>query len=317
VYRDVPYPDHGLVVELDGRAFHDSAAARDRDAERDLDARVADETTSVRLTYPQVVTDGCRTVRKIATLLERAAGPVRSYPARTVLDARPTAVSQTRIAREGVGGGCRPRVRPRYGPRVTDWGELYRAHVAALGELAPGLTEEQLATAVPATPAWTVHDVFAHLAGGAGDAVTGRMEGAPNPEWTARHVAERAQLPVTELVGELRSHQDGLAAAVADNPRPALVWDVAVHHADLHEALGLPRMAEHLWLPVAEALSPRAGALVGSVPPYELFRALFSRRSRAQMQRWGSPLSVEELDALCVFGPREDDQPVPAGSSAG
>ena len=47
------------------------------------------------------------------------------------------------------------------------------------------------------------------------------------------------------------------------------------------------------------------------VDPYELFRALFSRRSRAQMQAWGLPLSAEQLDELCIFGPREDDQPVP------
>ena len=195
---------------------------------------------------------------------------------------------------------------------MTDWGGLYREHVAALAELAPTLTEEQLATAVPATPAWTVHDVLAHLAGGASDAVTGRMDGAPSPEWTSRHVSERARLPVADLVEELRSHQDGLAAAVADNPRPALVWDIAVHHADLHEALELPRMPERLWRPIADVLAARSGALAASVPPYELFRASFSRRSRGQMQAWGTELSSDQLDEVCIFGPRDDDQPVPA-----
>ncbi len=52
--------------------------------------------------------------------------------------------------------------------------------------------------------------------------------------------------------------------------------------------------------------------LADRVPPYELFRACFSRRSRAQMQASGTGLSAEELDDLCIFGPREDDQPVPA-----
>jgi hypothetical protein len=198
---------------------------------------------------------------------------------------------------------------------MTDWGALYRQHVAALSELAPTLGPEQLATSVPGTPAWTVHDVFAHLAGVASDAVTERMDGAPSPEWTARHVNERAHLPVADLVVELQSHQDAVVESVAGNPRPALVWNVVVHHADLHEALALPRLPEHLWLPVVEALAPRAGALADTVPPYELFRALFSRRSRAQMQAWGSPLTADELDALCIFGPREDDQPVPAESS--
>jgi uncharacterized protein (TIGR03083 family) len=195
---------------------------------------------------------------------------------------------------------------------VREWAHLYREHVTALGQLAPTLTQAQLDTPVPATPAWTVQDVFAHLAGGASDATTGRMEGAPSPEWTARHVAERRHLPISELVAELRTHEDGLAQSVMDNPRPALVWDISVHHADLHEALGLPQMQEELWRPVAEALAPRAGALTGTVPSYELFRALFSRRSRRQMQGWGSPLTAEELDQLCIFGPREDDQPLPA-----
>jgi uncharacterized protein (TIGR03083 family) len=194
---------------------------------------------------------------------------------------------------------------------MTDWGALYREHVAALSALAPTLTEEQLATTVPGTPAWNVHEVLAHLAGCASDAVTGRMDGAPSAEWTSRHVSERAALPVAELVAELQSHQDGIAESVVDNPRPALVWNVAVHHADLHEALGLPRMPEPLWLPVAEALAPRVGALADAVPPYELFRGVFSRRSREQMQAWGTDLSAEELDELCIFGPREDDQPVP------
>jgi hypothetical protein len=38
VERDVTYAAYGLVVELDGRAFHGSAAARDADHARDLDA---------------------------------------------------------------------------------------------------------------------------------------------------------------------------------------------------------------------------------------------------------------------------------------
>jgi len=194
---------------------------------------------------------------------------------------------------------------------MTDWGALYRDNVEALGGLASGLTDEELATTVPGTPAWTVREVLAHLAGVASDAVTERMDGAPGPEWTSRHVNERVHLPVSELMAELRQHQDAVAASAVGNPRPALVWNMAVHHADLHEALGLPRLPEPLWLPVAEAVAPRGGALAAAVSPYELFRAVFSRRSRAQMQAWGTGLSAEELDELCIFGPREDDQPVP------
>ena len=197
---------------------------------------------------------------------------------------------------------------------MTDWRDLYRQHVAAVTALAGDLTDEQLETTVPGTPAGTVHDVLAHLAGGCSDAVTGRLDGAPGPEWTARHVAERRGLPVGDLVEELRSHQDAVGAAAAQDPRPAIVWDIAVHHADLHEALGLGPMPDPLWEPVLAAAAARKLGTAGipeEVDPYELFRALFSRRSRTQMQAWGLPLSAEQLDELCLFGPREDDQPVP------
>jgi len=203
------------------------------------------------------------------------------------------------------------RTGPGYGRGVTDWGALYVDHVDAVSGLATTLDDEQLATTVPATPVWTVHEVLAHLAGVASDMVTGRMDGAPGPAWTSRHVSERAQLPVADLLDELRSRQDAIVESVVDNPRPASVWNLAVHHADLHEALDLPPMPEHLWLPIVEALDPGPGP-TDRVPPYELFRGLFSRRSRAQMLGWGTGLSAEELDELCIFGPREDDQPVPA-----
>lgn len=68
VYRDVEYPAFGLVVELDGRMFHDSAAARDRDLDRDLDALV-DGRSSVRLGWGQVFGRPCRTAERIAVLL--------------------------------------------------------------------------------------------------------------------------------------------------------------------------------------------------------------------------------------------------------
>ena len=55
-----------------------------------------------------------------------------------------------------------------------------------------------------------------------------------------------------------------------------------------------------------------AGGDEVTVPPYELFRALFSRRSRAQVRAWAGPVPTDEqLDAIPVFGPRDDDQPQP------
>ncbi|ART68644.1 hypothetical protein BTO20_08680 [Mycobacterium dioxanotrophicus] len=68
-YRDTEYSER-LVVELDGRVFHDSATRRDADFERDLDAAV-DGRSTVRLSYRQVFDRPCHTAGKIALVLQR------------------------------------------------------------------------------------------------------------------------------------------------------------------------------------------------------------------------------------------------------
>lgn len=197
---------------------------------------------------------------------------------------------------------------------MTDWGEVYRGNVEAVAALAASLSEQELTTRVPATPEWTVREVIAHLAGGPADALGGRMEGAPGPGWTARHVAERSGRTVDELVAELRGDVDRVVATLEGSERPALVWNAAVHHADLSEALGRGVPPEPLWRPVVDALTPALGehaeALAG-VSDYEKFRMFFSRRSRSQTAAWDTGLDQEILDGFSIFGPRDDDQPVP------
>ncbi|MBV6727853.1 hypothetical protein [Nocardioides daeguensis] len=73
MFRDVVYggqrPPWRQIVELDGRLGHDSAAARDRDLERDLDAALGD-TATVRLGYGQVLDRPCSTAAKVARVLQ-------------------------------------------------------------------------------------------------------------------------------------------------------------------------------------------------------------------------------------------------------
>ncbi len=77
-YRDTEYSER-LVVELDGRVYHDSASRRDADFERDLDAAV-DGRATVRLSYGQVFDRPCQTAGKIAQLLQRHGIAVRGRP---------------------------------------------------------------------------------------------------------------------------------------------------------------------------------------------------------------------------------------------
>lgn len=82
VQRDVSYRSFGLEVELDGRAFHDTATARDTDAERDLDTFVEQGRRTVRLTYGQVFGRSCHTAARIGLLLQRGGwtGRIRRCP---------------------------------------------------------------------------------------------------------------------------------------------------------------------------------------------------------------------------------------------
>jgi hypothetical protein len=81
IYRDVTYVRHGLVVELDGRLFHDSARARDRDLDRDLDAAV-EGLAGIRLGWGQVFDRSCRTAVRVGELLRQRgwAGNIQRCP---------------------------------------------------------------------------------------------------------------------------------------------------------------------------------------------------------------------------------------------
>jgi len=132
---------------------------------------------------------------------------------------------------------------------------VYRDARGRLIKLVGALTGEQLRTPVPATSAWTVHELVAHLVGGAADTASGRLDGAPGEGWTARHVAERRQRPVCELLAEWELVGPTVELSLTGEVRgPNLAADIVCHEGDLHEALGLPRPDRNHWQPVLEAM---------------------------------------------------------------
>ena len=78
IYRDVLYLC-GVVVELDGRLFHDTTAQRDRDFDRDLDA-AAGGTRTVRLSYGQVFDRPCWTAERLDRVLRLHGWSGRAVP---------------------------------------------------------------------------------------------------------------------------------------------------------------------------------------------------------------------------------------------
>ena len=69
-YRDVDYEEFDLIVELDGRLWHEGLRQRAKDMERDLDAAV-DGRKSVRVSWAQSVDTPCTTAGKLGRLLQR------------------------------------------------------------------------------------------------------------------------------------------------------------------------------------------------------------------------------------------------------
>lgn len=205
---------------------------------------------------------------------------------------------------------------------TATWTETFVAAGEALERIGGTLTEAQRATQVPSTPLWTTLEVYAHLAGVGTSVVTGAMAGAPGPEWTAAHVADRRGRALRELVTEIRDCEPAVVEIIAQAHRPAIVWDRVVHLADIAEALGLEPLAQPLWERILTSFAERAfrelaltvragewsfggGGPLLEVDPYELFRIHFSRRSRAQVQAvFGDVLTAAEQDALQIFGPQ-------------
>ncbi|MFD4674143.1 maleylpyruvate isomerase N-terminal domain-containing protein [Lentzea sp. NPDC058450] len=197
--------------------------------------------------------------------------------------------------------------------------EIYREARQRIVGLTMGLGPDDLALTVPACPEWTVHQVVAHLSGEASDLVSGRMEGAPSEEWTARHVAEREGVPVQELLEDWNVSGN----KIAEMPRLPfqLALDAITHEADLRAALGRDRLPDAVWQPTLVWLAPRRltdvtvktdfgvlgdGPITLEVDGYELWRAFFGRRSRRQMESW-TWSDPSPIDDVPFFPVRETD----------
>lgn len=217
---------------------------------------------------------------------------------------------------------------------------IYRAARERVLAVARTLSPDQLRTRVAATPKWTVHELIAHVVGVASDATTGRMDGAISDAWTERHVAERRDREVSELLAEWESLAPAAEAQLARTTRvPNMAYDLACHEGDLRESLGLPRLERSAWEffvdrfanALGHQISPRGTLEIrdetgstwtfGAGEPktvlrldgYEIVRAVFSRRSQRQIASWDwDPAPCATLANVGVFGPREDDQPIPS-----
>ncbi len=198
-----------------------------------------------------------------------------------------------------------------------DLGAAYRAareRIATLVDGADGGHHD--ATRVPATPAWTVHDVLAHVSGVAVDAATGNMAGAPGDEWTAAQVQRGRPQPMAALLAQWAEHApviEGLLSSPKGGAVSAAVIDIHSHEADLRHALGLAALVPDEFLAwVGPSLRSRFAAQVAdaglpkvqvAADDFEWFRGALGRRTVDEVCAYGWSADPEPyLDCFFIFG---------------
>jgi uncharacterized protein (TIGR03083 family) len=169
---------------------------------------------------------------------------------------------------------------------------------------------------VPATPAWTIHDVVAHVAGVANDAKNGNMAGAPGEAWTAAQVQRASGRSVADLLTQWDDDgamMDRVLSGANGGMMAAGIFDVHTHEADLRQALGLslavpadfldwcvPQLSGGFHERVAERGLP---AVDVSATPLDWFRGRFGRRTETEVCALGwSADPVPYLDSFFIFG---------------
>jgi uncharacterized protein (TIGR03083 family) len=120
-----------------------------------------------------------------------------------------------------------------------DLGAVYRE---ARGRLGPLVNELPDATAisVPACPAWSVHDVVAHLVAVVEDVMAGRLTGIPSEEDTAAQVGRRSGRSVTDIVAEWDELAPPFETFLSATPVWPAAMDVLSHEQDIRAAINEP-----------------------------------------------------------------------------
>jgi uncharacterized protein (TIGR03083 family) len=199
--------------------------------------------------------------------------------------------------------------------------EAYGAVRARVTATLERLTADDLARAVPACPAWTVHDLVGHFVGEARDLANGNIEGAGTDPWTDGQVQWARTRSLDELLSSWSETGPTVEAVLPHapaSPAAQLVFDVCTHEQDLAGALGTVANRDHDQLPVAlgfmanlldgytrgvglaavELVTPQERWLAGDGDAgiriegtrFDLLRGLGGRRTRA------------EVDALVTLG---------------
>ena len=196
-----------------------------------------------------------------------------------------------------------------------DRGAIYRGVRVRVAALVRELPEEALDVVAPATPAWRVRDVVAHLAGGTADLVSGNVADVASEEWTGAQVDARRDVPIGEVLDEwarCSAIVEPMIATFDPLMRAMLLTDAVTHEHDVRGALGLPGERDsdaigYAFRGVSGGIGSQRGdggalrilhdagvSVVGAGEPtatvqatrFEIVRASVGRRSYDQIAAW-------------------------------
>jgi uncharacterized protein (TIGR03083 family) len=198
----------------------------------------------------------------------------------------------------------------------ADHGVLYRSVRERVTFLLESLPADSDEIVVPACPAWTVHDLVAHITGVVDDVLGGNADGAGTDPWTAKQVEARRGVPIVDMVKGWTERAPQLEEFVSSIPGgvdPRLIVDIVTHEHDLRGALNRPGARDSDAYEFAAAFIVdhvrETCGVPPSVPDFELVRGVLGRRSRRQVLEWPWKVADPErvVDHVVVFRYRPDD----------
>jgi hypothetical protein len=197
---------------------------------------------------------------------------------------------------------------------TIDLGEIYRTTRLRVADIVDDSVADR---PVPATPAWTTHDVVAHLAGVLDDVAAGNLGGAATDPWTAAQVERGRAKDIGQMIDEWAGASTGFEAFLSSPAginASAAVMDISCHETDLRAALGLaPALTDEMLAWAAAGMRESFDAQVAAaglpavaidVADFEMFRARLGRRTRDEVAAFGwSADPAPYLDIFFIFGP--------------
>lgn len=185
--------------------------------------------------------------------------------------------------------------------------EEYRNARVRMQRLAASMDEATIQRAVPACPAWTVRDLFAHVTGIAADLSAGRRPDGDTQAWVDRQIEERRNLDVGTIAAEWSEAGPAFEAMIEARPHRlwGLTYDTVVHEHDLRGAIDQPGEQDSTGVGVASALGLRLVALDLAKHGLPAFRAVIDGNEHVVGE--GEPeltLEASAFEALRLLGSR-------------